>query len=135
MDLPLLSLADRRRMPEELGVSEPVMQPEFLAGRLTPSEYIVALEDEIHRLHEAYEFAAAQATENAIVAVRAMVQLEKEREAARIIQSELQRIIKEEARRLREMRGDHPAGRGIPEVRDPRNEQMGRTLTVVKEAD
>jgi hypothetical protein len=111
------------------------MQPEYRAGRLTTAEYIVALEDEVHRLNEAYELAAAQATENAIAAVRAMVQLEKEREVAQLIQSELQRIIKEEARRLRQMRGDHPAGRGITEVRDPRHEQLGRTLQIVKEAD
>jgi VIT1/CCC1 family predicted Fe2+/Mn2+ transporter len=116
-------------------MNEPTMKPEFRAGRLTPSAYIVALEDEIDRLNEAYELAAAQATENAIAAVRAMVQLEKEREVAQLIQSELQRIIKEEARRLREMRGDHPAGRGITEVRDSRHERLGRTLKVVKEAD
>jgi VIT1/CCC1 family predicted Fe2+/Mn2+ transporter len=112
-------------------MSEPVMQPEFRAGRLTPSAYIVALEDEIDRLNEAYELALDQATNNGIAAVRAMVQLENEREVARLVQEELGRIIKEEARRLREMRGDHPAGRS----REVLEHGTQRLMHVVKEAD
>lgn len=91
------------------------MKPEFGAGRLTTSEYIVALEDEVHRLNEAYELAAAQATENAIVAVRAMVTLDKLRE-----------LVETSAARK-----SHPAGRG----REILEHGTGQVLHVVKEVD
>jgi hypothetical protein len=110
------------------------MQSEFRAGRLTPSQYIVALEDEIDRLAEAYELAASQATENAIAAVRAMLQLEHEREIAQHIQDELTRIIHEAARRVREMR-EHPAGRSYYPFADGADGEAKTALRVVKEAD